>query len=65
MIGKSPDIKIDWASELKNANPEETGIVENAEKEIETFGRYQIFPCSIYLSGFPQALEIMENLENN
>ena len=41
VIGKSPSVTIDWYTELKNASPEETIIVENAEKEIKVFGKFK------------------------
>ena len=39
VIGKTPDLTVDWGAELKNASPEETAIVEYAEKEIKEFGK--------------------------
>lgn len=37
VVGKTPDLTVDWTAELKNSKTEELLIVENAEKEIHEF----------------------------
>ena len=39
VIGKTPDLTVDWPAELRNSLPEEVFIVENAEKGIREFGK--------------------------